>query len=66
MYPVKVEPKLYFLVVHCSLKVKKKKKKLLFCVHTAFVSLLTTSPCLSQCPPCVHTTFGYGCVLVVE
>ena len=65
MYPAKVEPELYFLVVHGSLKVKK-KLLLLFCVHTAFVSLLTTSPCLSQCPPCVHTTFGYGCVLVVE
>ena len=35
MYPAKVESELYFLVVHGSLKVKK-KKKLLFCGHTAF------------------------------
>ena len=38
----------------------------IYCVNTAFVSLLTTSPYLSQYPPFVHTTFGCGCVLVIE
>ena len=38
------------LVVHYSWKVKNKKIKkikILFCVHTAFIFLIATSPCLS-------------------
>ena len=45
MYPVKVEPKLYFLVVQGSLKVQKKKKKKIiilrshcFCLSPHYVS----------------------------
>ena len=62
MYPVKVEPKLYFLVVHCSLKVKKKKKKN---YYFAFTLLLSLSSLPLRVSPNVHHVFTLLLAMVV-